>query len=1225
VKGTSAASTTTVTDPQSNVTSISFQGIYETQRQVAGLLTTNTCYNGAAPPCTGTAITLPITQRSTISILPNNQESRHVDSYNAAGVVTEGDDYDYGAGAPGALIKKILITYASLNNITAFQQLVTVCNGSGTASACNGTGTVVSQTSFNYDETAVVANIAATPQHLAVTGSRGNLTSVAYPVGTNSPSRATYYDTGLLQTLTDINGAVTTYNFPDATSTCGNAFPTKINEPLSMSRSSAWNCTGGVMTTLTDENNQPTTTTYSDTQFWRPAEQDYPDGGQIKWAYNSPTSTQTTQKMNSTQTVTNTILLDGFGRTSQTQLTSDPTGTDYTVATYDSLGRIGSVYNPTRCSPPTTNCGESTWGYTAYSYDALNRVTSVRTQDGTSVTASYLNNTVTVTDQAAKVRKMQTDALGRLTNVVEDPSGSNYPTAYTYDALGNLIGVVQNGSRNRSFAYDAMSRLLCEANPEISNVTCPNPDNGAYTAGTIRYGYDSNGNLTSRVAPAPNQTASATLTTNYTYDSLHRLTGKTYSDGTTASVTYAYDQSAPWGTTLTNYKGRLTTEYTAYTSGTLTDNLYNYDPMGRVIWRGQCQPLNCNLASQYAMYTYDLLGNPTSLRGVQSGVFDFTISYAYDAAARPTSVTSSYVDAQHPATLATIPASLGYYPSSALRAITYGNGLTDTFVFNSRLQPCRLNTNSSGTALGMCPDAIPSGNLQDFNVGLNLNTSDNGNVTSIVGAGNQVFNRAYTYDSLNRLSTMADSATAQPCKGLSWTYDAWGNRTAQTMTAGTSCNTFNDQSDASNHLMGAPYTYDAAGNMTHDASHSYTYDPEGRITQVDGGATASYLYNAEGQRVQKTVSGAWRDYVYDNSGNVLAETIAAGWNVGYVYAVGRLMAEYRNSTTYFLHHDHLGSARLLTGYPSPSIVECDDYYPYGEANVNVGTCLSATDTTHKFTSDERDPETNLDQTWFRKNSSTLGRWMTPDPAGLAAVDPTSPQSWNRYAYVLNSPAVLIDPLGLGPCDGKEDTCVEVFGGGGDAGGVVFIPSGPLEDLGGGGGGGGGNGRSLRSKVCRLIPSGRAEGTSGGLGGLGSVGGGGELVLNYNSGQVSAFGFGGVQAGWSGGASGSVYTGFVYGLNNSNSNYSGGFTGINAGAGVGLFGASSSGGLTGRGGGIAPNGAVKVGGAGFGGSLIGAFSGGVTVTNYSNPVPLGKYWAFGPLDLLLSGARRLVCK
>jgi RHS repeat-associated protein len=126
------------------------------------------------------------------------------------------------------------------------------------------------------------------------------------------------------------------------------------------------------------------------------------------------------------------------------------------------------------------------------------------------------------------------------------------------------------------------------------------------------------------------------------------------------------------------------------------------------------------------------------------------------------------------------------------------------------------------------------------------------------------------------------------------------------------------------------------------------------------------------------------------------------------------MAEYRNSTSYFLHHDHLGSARLLTGYPSPSIVECDDYYPYGEANVNVGSCLTASNTAYKFTGDERDSETNLDHTWFRQNSSSLGRWMTPDPAGLTAVDPTNPQSWNRYAYVMNNPVLYVDPSARGP-------------------------------------------------------------------------------------------------------------------------------------------------------------------------------------------------------------------
>ena len=48
----------------------------------------------------------------------------------------------------------------------------------------------------------------------------------------------------------------------------------------------------------------------------------------------------------------------------------------------------------------------------------------------------------------------------------------------------------------------------------------------------------------------------------------------------------------------------------------------------------------------------------------------------------------------------------------------------------------------------------------------------------------------------------------------------------------------------------------------------------------------------------------------------------------------------------------------------------------------------------------------------REYHPTQGRWIRPDLAGLNAVDPSNPQSWNRYAYVLNNPLSYVDPTGL---------------------------------------------------------------------------------------------------------------------------------------------------------------------------------------------------------------------
>ena len=66
-----------------------------------------------------------------------------------------------------------------------------------------------------------------------------------------------------------------------------------------------------------------------------------------------------------------------------------------------------------------------------------------------------------------------------------------------------------------------------------------------------------------------------------------------------------------------------------------------------------------------------------------------------------------------------------------------------------------------------------------------------------------------------------------------------------------------------NNQLNSPsgFVYDAAGNLTNDTVHSYTYDAKGQVIQVDVGSTATYTYDTGGERVGKTTSARLRNYV----------------------------------------------------------------------------------------------------------------------------------------------------------------------------------------------------------------------------------------------------------------------------------------------------------------------------------------------------------------------------
>ena len=279
--------------------------------------------------------------------------------------------------------------------------------------------------------------------------------------------------------------------------------------------------------------------------------------------------------------------MDGLGHVVQTELVSDPYGPTYTAASFDGMGRPYSVYNPNRCSTPTTNCGESSWGVTINTYDALGRTTQIAKPDGSNVSTIYSGKLSTVTDEAGNQRTSQTDGLGRITAVWEAPNtqGYNYETQYQYDALNNLLCAVQQGTdttafkncvsapvtwRPRSFGYDSLSRLTSATNPET---------------GAITYLYDANGNLSQKNSPLPNQTGASQVTTKYAYDALNRLTQKSFTGMAGQPVIrFGYDGVAPSGCTPTSVTGAT---YLIGRRSSLCDGAgsaaWSYDAMGRTL------------------------------------------------------------------------------------------------------------------------------------------------------------------------------------------------------------------------------------------------------------------------------------------------------------------------------------------------------------------------------------------------------------------------------------------------------------------------------------------------------------------------------------------------------------------------------------------------------------------------------------------------------------------
>lgn len=218
--------------------------------------------------------------------------------------------------------------------------------------------------------------------------------------------------------------------------------------------------------------------------------------------------------------------------------------------------------------------------------------------------------------------------------------------------------------------------------------------------------------------------------------------------------------------------------------------------------------------------------------------------------------------------------------------------------------------------------------------------------------------------------------------------------------------------------------------MKADTFNTYTWDSDRNPVSVN---VINIVYDAFDRSVEQQNAGTNTEILYSPIGKLALMSGQKTSNI-FLPLPGGHQATYTGSTIRFRHYDWLGTARAESNMAEPLYADVA-YAPFGEtySPTSPAPYLS-------FTGENSDTVAGTYDFLFRKYNAVQGRWISPDPSGLGAVDPTNPQSWNRYAYVLNNPLSYTDPLGLecvwddGSYDSNDDPDTGSPGSCGSAGG-----------------------------------------------------------------------------------------------------------------------------------------------------------------------------------------------
>jgi RHS repeat-associated protein len=550
------------------------------------------------------------------------------------------------------------------------------------------------------------------------------------------------------------------------------------------------------------------------------------------------------------------------------------------------------------------------------------------------------------------------DALNRLVQTIDDYNGTdaakNTTATYTYDSGDRLSQVTDPNGLTTTFGYDGLGDAISRTSPD---------------SGSGHRTFDAAGNVLTL-------TDAKGITATYTYDALNRVRTVSYPD-TTQHITYHYDEANSATGCASGYpRGHLSR---IFENGLTT--VFCYDARGNVITKRQLLGTT-TITTDTTTYTWTAAGRLSSVTypdGTQ-------VAYTRDNDDRIATVTLT------PSGGATFTAVSGvaYLPFGPLAHYTLGNGqlVTRTYDANYRL----TDLTSAAFTLHLKRDVM-------------------GDVVAVGNApGANPATESYSYDPLFRLTAMTE-ATGSTLESV--TYNLTGDRLSKTGSGlATGLYTYNANSHQLNAIGNAARTVDANGNTTAltmaGETFGFTYNNRDRlaVAQRNGATAGRYVYNALGERVQKTVGTTVERFSYDEQGVLLGEYGAVARD--YVWLDGVPVANVDivsgTATVSYVVSDHIGTPRAIADGVGNTIWQL----PYQgnawseQAPVSNGYVYNL-----RFPGQYFDAETGFTHNFFRDFDPSTGRYLQSDPAGLAG-------GLNTYAYVYGDPLMYSDPRGQCP-------------------------------------------------------------------------------------------------------------------------------------------------------------------------------------------------------------------